>query len=161
MASPRTGRTVDRIRALSKADLPAPLVVLLQICAIGRALETAVRPAFLTLASREVPEADFSVWMGSETITGELRMLIAADIWPGPEDIPSPSRILRDPSVDRFVSVTLYGEGAEGSWSSLGASGASGTASTGRSSRPRDASGSCSPTAATMRSLSRQPTSPS
>lgn len=119
MAGSRTGRTVDRIRALSKADLPAPLVVLLQISAICRALETAARPAFLVIESKDVPEPDFTVWMGSEIITGEIRMLLAAGFWPGPEGTPSPSQILRDPSLDRFVAVTLYGPGAEGPWSSL------------------------------------------
>lgn len=117
-ASPPTRRTVDRIRALSKADLPAPLVVMLQICAIGRTLGTAVRPAFLMLEPG-AHEANFTVWLGSELITGELRMLLGAGIWPGPPNAPSPSRILKDPRLPRFVAVTLYGSEADGLWADL------------------------------------------
>ncbi len=102
-------RTVDRIRAFSRAGLSAQQVVGEQIRVIGKALATNVHPAFYVLDSADVPQHAFSVWFGTETLTDEIRMALATGIWPGPADVPSPQRLISDPKLDRVVAVQLWG----------------------------------------------------
>lgn len=115
----RARRVVDRVRALSKVDLPGEQVVTLQLCVIGQELAVDLRPAFLMLPSRETPNHAFIAWHASETIADELRLMLAAGIWPGPEHAPSPAQLVADPSLDRVVAVTLYGAETDRPWSSF------------------------------------------
>jgi hypothetical protein len=114
-----TGRHLDRVRALSLVDLPAEQLAVLIVCYVCRVLDTATFPALYVLDTPEQPLQDFTVWIGADTLTAEMRMLLGAGIWPGPEHMPSPAQLARDRTVDPVVGVSLWGEGAETKWSPL------------------------------------------
>lgn len=114
-----TPRAIERINALAAAPLPAPYLCALIVSAIGRAIEAANVPALYVLESHATPLQDFAVFVGNETMTDELRMLLAAGVWPGPPHAPSPARLATERGLDPIVTVTLWGTQEDGVWSDM------------------------------------------
>lgn len=102
-------RTLDRLRALVASGLSPQQVVREQVRVIGEALDANAVPDFYVLRDAGVPQHAFDVWCGTETITEEVRGALAAGLWPGPPDMPSPQKLLSGETKERFVTMTLWG----------------------------------------------------
>jgi hypothetical protein len=104
---------------VARARLSALHVVVEQIRAIGETLCCNAVPAFYFLPNKDVPQQDFIVWRGTETMTDEVRAALTIGFWPGPPSTPSPQRLLSEPGLRRFVAVTLFGGPEHTPWEAL------------------------------------------
>ncbi len=102
-------RTLDRLRAFCRSGLSAHQIIGEQIRVIAETLNTNSVPAFYVLENQDVPQSDFQVWRGTETMTDEIRAALSSNFWPGPPETPSPQDLLSGQRTERFVAVTLWG----------------------------------------------------
>lgn len=109
-------RLLDRVRGLSRVHLSSAQVIAELSLLIGQALRTKHEPDFLLLENRTVPQHEFVVVRGKETITDEIRLALSAGIWPGPPGTISPLDLLSGAQSARFAAVTLWGGEDSGPW---------------------------------------------
>lgn len=116
----RFARQIDKLASLARARVGAEILLPELVFHVGRVLKASALPAFYVAEPGRNVE-DFIVWRGSETITDDIRMLLAAGIWPAPPSVPPLGKLLSDPGDRRVHSGTLWGEGCdeEGPWRAL------------------------------------------
>lgn len=112
-------RTLDRVRSFCRARLSPCQIVNEQLRVVGEALRTHAVPAFYVLDTAQTPHHEFNAWLGDETLTDEIRLLLAANFWPAPPEVPSPGQLIAKGDVARFVAVTLWGGPTPTPWEDL------------------------------------------
>lgn len=113
-------RQIDKLIALARPRLPPEILLPELAFHVGKVLKASALPAFLVSEPGQRVE-DFLVWRGSETVMAELRMLLAAGVWPAPSNVPSLATLFEGKNPQRVHSGTLWGEGCEeiGPWCDL------------------------------------------
>jgi DNA-binding CsgD family transcriptional regulator len=113
-------RQIDKLIALARPRLPPEILLPELAFYVGKVLKASALPAFLVSEPRQSAE-DFLVWRGSETVVAQLRILLAAGIWPAPSNVPSLSTLFEGRNSQRVHSGTLWGDGCYevGPWCEL------------------------------------------